>query len=265
MALSPRCMALAALTCASSASLGQMAFYTDPVTFLAATGASSATGPLPDLGLVGSAVVGSITFRVAPGGDNLAIGGAGVPGLPAGDWYPETPGNDLAMGYENLLVEMDGPVYSMGFEFNEPDVTMPAWGSIPQDSTYEVTLYDAGVQVGQFTFNAADDVPAFVGVWSAAAFDSATIVDVTGGINVDDDEYFGEFFTGVTPLPPVECYANCDGSTSTPLLTANDFQCFLNEFAAQSAYANCDGSTVAPLLTANDFQCFLNKYAAGCS
>ncbi len=60
------------------------------------------------------------------------------------------------------------------------------------------------------------------------------------------------------------CYANCDGSTTLPLLTANDFQCFLNSFAANSAYANCDGSTTVPVLTANDFQCFLNLYAAGC-
>jgi hypothetical protein len=28
------------------------------------------------------------------------------------------------------------------------------------------------------------------------------------------------------------------------------------------AYSNCDGSSVAPILNANDFQCFLNKYAA---
>jgi subtilisin-like proprotein convertase family protein len=30
------------------------------------------------------------------------------------------------------------------------------------------------------------------------------------------------------------------------------------------AYANCDQSTGTPLLTANDFQCFINAYAAGC-
>ncbi len=64
---------------------------------------------------------------------------------------------------------------------------------------------------------------------------------------------------------PAACYANCDGSTVAPILTANDFQCFLNQFAAGDSYANCDGSTVPPLLTANDFQCFLNTYAAGCS
>ncbi len=62
-----------------------------------------------------------------------------------------------------------------------------------------------------------------------------------------------------------ECYANCDESTATPVLTANDFQCFLNRYAAGTSDANCDGSTSIPLLTANDFQCFLNKYAAGCT
>jgi probable HAF family extracellular repeat protein len=66
-------------------------------------------------------------------------------------------------------------------------------------------------------------------------------------------------------LTPVACYANCDGSTLQPVLSANDFQCFLDAFASGSPYANCDGSTVVPALTANDFQCFLNRFAAGCT
>jgi hypothetical protein len=60
------------------------------------------------------------------------------------------------------------------------------------------------------------------------------------------------------------CYANCDGSTATPILTANDFQCFLIKYAAGDPYANCDGSTFSPLLNANDFLCFINEYAIGC-
>lgn len=62
----------------------------------------------------------------------------------------------------------------------------------------------------------------------------------------------------------VTCYANCDNSTSAPILSANDFQCFINRFMVADSYANCDGSTAAPVLNANDFQCFLNKFAAGC-
>jgi uncharacterized membrane protein len=61
------------------------------------------------------------------------------------------------------------------------------------------------------------------------------------------------------------CYANCDASTSSPRLSANDFVCFLNRFAAGDYGANCDGSTGSPLLTGNDFMCFLNAYVAGCS
>lgn len=75
-----------------------------------------------------------------------------------------------------------------------------------------------------------------------------------------------QFDTGTCVITRVNmCPTNCDASTGSPLLTANDFQCFLNKYAAQDASANCDCSTSVPALTANDFQCFLNKFAAGCS
>ncbi|MBX3376178.1 MAG: hypothetical protein KF678_04160 [Phycisphaeraceae bacterium] len=60
------------------------------------------------------------------------------------------------------------------------------------------------------------------------------------------------------------CYANCDGSSGSPLLTANDFLCFLTRFASNDCYANCDQTHFDPVLTAADFACFLNAYAAGC-
>jgi DNA-binding beta-propeller fold protein YncE len=60
------------------------------------------------------------------------------------------------------------------------------------------------------------------------------------------------------------CYANCDGSTTPPVLNVLDFNCFLNSFAAGSPYANCDGSTTPPVLNVLDFNCFLNRFAAGC-
>ena len=34
--------------------------------------------------------------------------------------------------------------------------------------------------------------------------------------------------------------------------------------AAQACYANCDASSTAPILNVNDFICFMNRYAAGC-
>jgi hypothetical protein len=74
-----------------------------------------------------------------------------------------------------------------------------------------------------------------------------------------------QFTSGSTTITRVEyCQANCDGSTNAPVLTANDFTCFLTRFANADPAANCDCSTSAPTLTANDFACFLNKFAAGC-
>jgi hypothetical protein len=67
----------------------------------------------------------------------------------------------------------------------------------------------------------------------------------------------------INALPP-PCPANCDGSTAPPVLNANDFQCFMNKFAAGDPAANCDHSTGIPILNANDFQCFVNQFAAGC-
>jgi hypothetical protein len=60
------------------------------------------------------------------------------------------------------------------------------------------------------------------------------------------------------------CYANCDGSTTPPVLNVADFTCFLSKFAAGDPYANCDGSTTPPVLNVADFTCFLSKFAAGC-
>ena len=82
------------------------------------------------------------------------------------------------------------------------------------------------------------------------------------------DDLQGNGQTGVnfviygTPLP---CYANCDGSSAQPVLTGNDFLCFISAYATGSSYANCDGSTNLPTLTANDFACFLIAFTAGCS
>jgi hypothetical protein len=62
----------------------------------------------------------------------------------------------------------------------------------------------------------------------------------------------------------VTCYANCDGSTTAPILNVQDFACFLNRFASADPYANCDHSTAPPVLNVQDFSCFLNAFAAGC-
>ena len=66
-----------------------------------------------------------------------------------------------------------------------------------------------------------------------------------------------EFFWNGSPL----CYANCDQSTANPVLTGNDFMCFIDRFVNQDPYANCNG---AGGINAADFGCYLNQYASGC-
>jgi hypothetical protein len=104
-----------------------------------------------------------------------------------------------------------------------------------------------------------------------AAFD-AELFDDDGTGPVGAAVYFAGSFTSAGGVPSsniarmtCRCYANCDGSTSNPVLNANDFQCFLSTYAVGSAAANCDGSTVQPVLNVNDFQCFMNAFAIGCS
>jgi hypothetical protein len=60
------------------------------------------------------------------------------------------------------------------------------------------------------------------------------------------------------------CDANCDGSTTAPILNIADFLCFQSNFAAGNPAANCDHSTTAPILNIADFLCFQSAFAAGC-
>jgi hypothetical protein len=234
---------LALVALAAGHAPGAVQVFTESSAFLAATGATNATGPLPDLGtLTGPTTVGSITFDLAPGGDNIAIGALDIPTVVGGDWYPETPGHDIALGYENLLVTTAAPVYSLGFDMVEPDTTMPAWGGSPVDSNFLITLLSAGVQVGQVTVNLADDVPGFIGLWSSVPFDTVAIVDVTVNQFADDDEYFQEFYTGETPGP-----ATCPADLTTGAIPG------------QPGYGVPDG-----FLNNDDFFYYLTLFAAGC-
>jgi photosystem II stability/assembly factor-like uncharacterized protein len=81
----------------------------------------------------------------------------------------------------------------------------------------------------------------------------STIMVVTHGRGI---------YLGNVPVPP--CYANCDSSTTQPILNVGDFTCFLQRFAAAEPYANCDGSTQVPVLNIADFTCFLQSFAQGC-
>jgi hypothetical protein len=71
-------------------------------------------------------------------------------------------------------------------------------------------------------------------------------------------------YVGPGPVPPAACYANCDESSTCPILNVGDFICFLQAYAAGDPHANCNGSTTPPVLSVDDFICFQQAFAAGC-
>lgn len=149
-------------------------------------------------------------------------------------------------------------------------VEHPAGGMLP--TNIEVTLRVGAVGTPPLTYQWRKDGIALSDGGTVSGARTDTLV-INPAIRADSGSYRVEVSNScssvlsqaaVLNLQPI-CYPNCDDSTATPMLTANDFQCFLNAFAAGDMYANCDGSvTQVPIFTANDFQCFLNKYAFGC-
>jgi hypothetical protein len=172
--------------------------FGDKAAFLSATGATSATGTIPNLGNQGlvPVVLGDVTLQSASG--NLFIGTLGV--ASTNDWTTRLAGNDIAISdIENLDVTVNllSPTYAFGFDFVEPENDPNVNGPFV-DSTFEVRLFDGVTLVDSFTFNAPNDVAAFVGAWGNTAFDNVQVREITGDIG---NEFFGEFYAGSTALP----------------------------------------------------------------
>ena len=120
--------------------------------------------------------------------------GSGVPG----DWTPLLPGNDFAFdGKEEFNVVPSAPVYALGFDMVEP--SCGGWGggcgtASCIDSTFKTTLLDsAGGSIDSFTFNAPNDVAAFIGVSSTTPYNTVQVREIVGA---RENEYFGHFYTG---------------------------------------------------------------------
>jgi len=170
-------------------------------------------------------------------------------------------------GQSMLLVDRAGwPQLPYGFDADD-------FGSVNSSPHRHFRVGDSLAPAYDIPGVAAPGVNAVSGHWSSAqplsiinGRDSAglwrlELTDCAGG------EYGALKTWSLILTPPTgtsPCYANCDESTLSPVLSANDFQCFLNLFAAGNSRANCDGSLQNPMLTANDFGCFLNQFVNGC-
>ena len=194
------CLMIVALLASMPSSAALIQVFQDHDAFLTATGATSATGPLPNLGKVANAGVGklqgSVTFTAVPLSIDLWFGqGGGV------DWTPLIPGNEIAIGErENLDARFNAPVYAAGFDFAEPTCASGCGAS-----TFAITLRDvANISVGAFTFAPKQDVEQFFGVWSDTPF---TLMQIRETLPPDSsNEYFGQFYSSTkvyinTPVP----------------------------------------------------------------
>lgn len=165
--------------------------------FLDNTSADSATGVIPNLGVHTSpVVVGSATYSLGPEATNFSFD------------------TTIAIsGVENLNIALDSPVFSLGFDFLEPQfLDCGRVGDSPArcgDSTFDVTLLRGDQVIDRFDFNRPNDVNAFVGVWTDVEFDRIEIRErpspeqtASGGVvSSVDNEFFGELFTGTSPVP----------------------------------------------------------------
>jgi hypothetical protein len=93
------------------------------------------------------------------------------------------------------------------------------------------------------------------------AYDSARAVTVLfGGLHfASPNVFYADTWELGAP-----CSANCDHSTTPPVLNVADFLCFQSNFASNNPAANCDGSTIPPILNIADFICFQSAFAQGC-
>lgn len=198
---------------------------------------------------------GSATFDAA-GGQFVTVGGFSLGAVTSNrvDLYRPSlqSGPDLSsVGERTLLLALGGPA-----------ATIHVLGTGQGTITYRWRLN--GVELDE-----------------GGGFSGTSTPDLT--IDPDDGAHSGYYdcvvtdSCGTTVRPRtqviINCAANCDGSTTMPMLNAEDFQCFLNIYASAAglplaqqiaSQGNCDHSTIPPVLNANDFACFMNAFAAGC-
>jgi hypothetical protein len=200
----------AALSLAAGSALA-VTTYDNLASFQAGTGATSATGPLPAIGITSSATIGSVTVQ--------------APSWLTVDWITALPGYEIGVsngagntnvpnGYYNdgIDVNFASPVYAAGFEFYQP--TTPGvylnGCNVPVcvDSQYQVELKLGSTSVGVFAWTPGKDKVDFWGVASSQAFNRMEIRETVG---TDDNEFYGQFYTSsLAPVP--------EPSTSTLML-----------------------------------------------
>ncbi|MBL9200838.1 MAG: VPDSG-CTERM sorting domain-containing protein [Opitutaceae bacterium] len=204
-----RFLFLACLLGAPAASHAALVTYSDSAAFLAATGATAATTipTTPAFGPVSSFTSGSLTFSL--------VAGQSVD-LYADSFTTRLTGNTLGIsGSESFNVALVAPVFSFGFNFVEPQFD-PLVGDTFFESTFTVTLFNGATNVASFVFSRPNDSAQFVGVHTGLgeSFNRVEIRETVGG---NENDFFGQFFTGTSAYSPNPTAAPDAGSTAALL------------------------------------------------
>ena len=173
-----------------------IATFTDQTSFLNA-GAGSPTEPIPRIGRLdrgASGTIGDLTFTLGPDATRFFFG-SDPNNAPL---TTRLPGNQIGVsGVENLNIDFAHPVFSLGFDFVEPEFD-PNVGDTFVDSVFQLTFLNGGVPVDSFTFNAPNDTASFAGAWLDTQFNRVEIREIVGD---SENEFFGQFYTGMVPIP----------------------------------------------------------------
>lgn len=185
--------AFIALSSVANAGIITSGAYANDGAFTAASGATSLTGALPNLGNQGTSVtLGDATLTA---GNTIFVGSGWSTLMPGG--------NAIAIsGEENLGISVNtGASTAFGFYFHEPSQStamLDGCNAACVDSVFNIEFSLNGSYVDDVDFSAAKDQLIFFGAILDQTFDSVAVTETTGGI---DNEFFGEMFVARVPEP----------------------------------------------------------------
>jgi hypothetical protein len=207
-----------------------------------------------------------------PTASGSAITGAASPTLAIASAQAADAGH-----YDCIITNGCGGIASASAELiilcSAPVVTLqPVDQTVENTRSAEFTIAASGTDPLAYQWRRAGD-PLADGVTASGSTisGSATAVLTIRGVREGDADLYdcvvsnacGSAASSAARLS-VSCYANCDGSTTPPVLNVNDLVCFMTRYAAGDPWANCSTADTRRSPRASDFLCFLERFQAGC-
>ena len=188
---------VAGLLCSTAASAA-VVVYTSKSTFLADTGASSATGAIPTSAIfhAGAFALGSVTIS-APrwltldATSTIAGGEIGV---------SQGAGDVGGVVNDGIDAGFAGAVDAAGFDFYEPvEPSSAGCNTTCVNSSYVVRVMNGSTVLDEVELTHARGTLQFFGLTSSVAFTGLQIRETVG---TDDNEFYGQFYTRVAAVTP---------------------------------------------------------------